>query len=115
MGRANRLIPRIHRPASHNPAISSYRSPYSVHGCRSAAKIITRSRKLRSLLAVEGAHEETSRMPSREEIVAALTASGPLELTTDESRGYPMRVYRNGPASLREVLLATRAHGERPF
>ena len=54
-------------------------------------------------------------MPSREEIVAALTATGPLELTTDESRGYPMRVYRNGPASLREVLLATRAHGERPF
>jgi len=54
-------------------------------------------------------------MPSREEIIAGLTAAGPLELTGDDSQGYPMRVYRNGPSSLREVLLATRAHGLRPF
>ena len=54
-------------------------------------------------------------MPSREEIIAGLTAAGPLELTGDDSQGYPMRVYRNGPSSLREVLLATRAHGQRPF
>ena len=54
-------------------------------------------------------------MPSREEIVAALTASGPLELTDDVSLGYPLRVYRHAPASLREVLTSTLAYGERPF
>ena len=54
-------------------------------------------------------------MPSREEIIANLTAAGPLELTVDDSQGYPIRVYRNAPTSLREVLLATRAHGGRPF
>jgi long-chain acyl-CoA synthetase len=54
-------------------------------------------------------------MPSREEIIAGLTTAGPFELTVDESPGYPLRVFRNAPASLRAVLLATRSHGERPF
>ncbi|HLY81074.1 MAG TPA: class I adenylate-forming enzyme family protein, partial [Caulobacteraceae bacterium] len=54
-------------------------------------------------------------MPSREEIIAGLTAAGPFELTIDEAQGFPIRVYRNAPSSLREVLLATRTHGERPF
>ena len=54
-------------------------------------------------------------MPSREEIVAALTASGPLELSEDVSLGYPMRVYRNAPASLREILISTLNHGDRTF
>ncbi|HXQ16916.1 MAG TPA: class I adenylate-forming enzyme family protein [Caulobacteraceae bacterium] len=54
-------------------------------------------------------------MPSREEIIAALTASGPLELTEDTAQGYPQRVYRNAPASLREVLKSTLGHGDRTF
>jgi len=54
-------------------------------------------------------------MPSREEIIAALTASGPFELAEDVSQGYPLRVYRHAPASLRAVLEATLGHGDLPF
>jgi long-chain acyl-CoA synthetase len=54
-------------------------------------------------------------MPSRAEIIAELTRAGPFELAVDHAAGHPIRIYRNAPASLREVLLATRAHGERPF
>jgi long-chain acyl-CoA synthetase len=55
-------------------------------------------------------------MPTREEAIAALTAAGPFELTEDTSEGLPpLRVFKNAPASLREVLQATLAHGERPF
>jgi long-chain acyl-CoA synthetase len=54
-------------------------------------------------------------MPSRDEALAALTASGPFELIEDRALGYPLRVYRNAPASLREVLRSTRAHGDRTF
>lgn len=54
-------------------------------------------------------------MPSRQDVIAALTASGPFELAHDDTAGYPARVYRNAPASMRELLLATRAHGDKPF
>ncbi len=55
-------------------------------------------------------------MPTREEAIAALTAAGPLELTEDRSEGEPpLRVYKNAPASLREVLKSTLAHGDKPF
>ena len=54
-------------------------------------------------------------MTTRQEALASLTASGPFELIEDLSAGYPVRLYRNAPASLRDVLIATRAHGERPF
>ena len=54
-------------------------------------------------------------MPTRQEALAALTAAGPFELIEDTSAGYPIRVYRSAPASLREVLIRTRMHGERPF
>ena len=54
-------------------------------------------------------------MPTREEVLAALTREGPFELVIDESAGYPLRVYRNAPPSFREVLIASRAHGERTF
>jgi long-chain acyl-CoA synthetase len=54
-------------------------------------------------------------MPTRDEIIAGLTAEGPFELRVDEDLGYPIRVYRNAPGSLREVLLATRGYGDRPF
>ena len=46
---------------------------------------------------------------------ADLTATGPFELVEDASQGYPLRVYKNAPASLREVLMSTRRIGERPF
>ncbi|HEY1426381.1 MAG TPA: class I adenylate-forming enzyme family protein [Caulobacteraceae bacterium] len=55
-------------------------------------------------------------MPTREEALAAVTAAGPFELTEDHSDGSPpLRVYKNAPASLREVLKGTLAHGARPF
>jgi long-chain acyl-CoA synthetase len=54
-------------------------------------------------------------MPTREEVLAALTREGPFELVADERAGWPQRVYRNAPRSFREVLLSTRAHGGRVF
>jgi long-chain acyl-CoA synthetase len=54
-------------------------------------------------------------MPTREEIIAQLTASGPFELAVDRSAGYPIRHYRNAPASFREVLQSTRGRGDRLF
>ena len=54
-------------------------------------------------------------MPTRDELLATLTASGAFELTTDESAGYPIRVYKNAPTSLREVLAGTAVHADRTF
>ncbi len=54
-------------------------------------------------------------MPTRAEIIDDLTAGGPFELVVDTATGYPVRVYRHAPPSLREVLKATAEHGERPF
>ncbi len=54
-------------------------------------------------------------MPSREEIIAALTAAGPFELANDHSAGHPVRVYRNAPQSFRQVLEGARSHGARTF
>jgi long-chain acyl-CoA synthetase len=54
-------------------------------------------------------------MPTRDEIIAKLTASGQFELTEDASAGYPIRVYKNAPRSLREVFQSTRQYAERTF
>jgi long-chain acyl-CoA synthetase len=54
-------------------------------------------------------------MATREEVLAHLTAAGPFELAEDRSAGYPIRVYKNAPASFRQVLEGTRAFGERTF
>ncbi len=51
----------------------------------------------------------------RTKIISDLTASGPFEFATDTSAGYPVRIYRNAPASLRELLLSTRRFGEKPY
>jgi long-chain acyl-CoA synthetase len=49
-------------------------------------------------------------------VVAALTAPGAeFELVDAVVRGVRMRVYRRGPATLRELLAATAAFGERPY
>jgi len=52
-------------------------------------------------------------MLSREEALAQLTAAGPFAMETDPATG--VRRYRVMPSSFRELLLATRAHGDRPF
>jgi hypothetical protein len=54
---------------------------------------------------------------TRAETILALTREpgGSFELAPDQSSGYPMRIYRNAPASLRELLVATRSYGARPF
>ena len=54
-------------------------------------------------------------MATREEVLAQLTAAGPFELAEDRSAGYPIRVYKNAPASFRQVLEGTRAFGPRIF
>ena len=47
---------------------------------------------------------------------ALLTAPGqPLEMEELEIRGVKTRVWKNAPASLRDVALAGRAHGEKVF
>jgi long-chain acyl-CoA synthetase len=43
-------------------------------------------------------------MPIREEVISNLTASGQFELTVDNVLGYPLRVYKNAPASLRDLF-----------
>jgi steroid-24-oyl-CoA synthetase len=54
-------------------------------------------------------------MPTRQEVLAQLTSSGPFELEPDESLGYPLRLYRNAPRSMREILESTRQFAERDF
>ena len=53
---------------------------------------------------------------TRDEAIAALTAPGaPFELEATEIGGIPMRVFRQAPASMRDVLAATAVHGDRDF
>lgn len=54
-------------------------------------------------------------MPSRSEVLAQLTSSGAFELTQDNSLGYPIRVYRNAPTSMRAILESTRQFDDRDF
>jgi len=54
-------------------------------------------------------------MPDKDDITARLTSEGPFALAEDNSAGYPMRVYRNAPASLREVFESTRVFADRVF
>ena len=54
-------------------------------------------------------------MPTREEVIERLTTEGAFELITDTSLGYPIKVYRNAPPSLRTVLEGTRAFDDRTF
>jgi long-chain acyl-CoA synthetase len=56
-------------------------------------------------------------LPTREQALERLTGpGGDFELTTaEDGHQPPLRVYARGPASLREVLLASRAYGDREF
>lgn len=55
-------------------------------------------------------------MPTREEVIAELTAEGPFALRVDESLGYPLRVYAHAPAAMRDLFAEAAArHAERVF
>lgn len=54
-------------------------------------------------------------MPTRTEALAQLTSSGMFELEQDHSLGYPMRIYRNAPRSMRAILESTRQFSARDF
>ena len=54
-------------------------------------------------------------MPTRSEVIEKLTSEGPFELVTDTSLGYPIRIYKNAPPSLRAVLEGTRVYDDRTF
>jgi long-chain acyl-CoA synthetase len=48
-------------------------------------------------------------------VTADLTgAGGPFEITTIDVRGLPLRAYKNAPADMRQIWLATAAHGDAP-
>ncbi len=53
---------------------------------------------------------------TRDEAIAAVTAPGAMfELEDSELGGVPMRVFKHAPRSLRDVFVATAAHGDRDF
>lgn len=54
-------------------------------------------------------------MATRAEVIAQLTAAGPFEIVEDTSPGYPIKVYRHAPPSLRAVLESTRVFDDRVF
>jgi len=55
-------------------------------------------------------------MLTRSEVVDKLTTTpGMFELVVDEGLGYPIKVYKNAPNSMREVLLNTRVYDDRTF
>src|SRR5512135_2934994 len=54
-------------------------------------------------------------MPTRHEVLAKLTSSGPFEIEEDHSLGYAIRIYRNAPRSMRAILESTRQFGDRDF
>lgn len=55
-------------------------------------------------------------MPTRDDIVAQLTGpNGQFALESITSGDVPLRVYRHAPGALRDLLLSTRAFGDRPF
>ncbi|GAA4615465.1 class I adenylate-forming enzyme family protein [Saccharopolyspora hordei] len=52
----------------------------------------------------------------RERLLAELTGpGGEFEIAEQEVGGIPMRVYTGGPATLRDVVLFSRGHGDREF
>src|ERR1700733_5012195 len=54
-------------------------------------------------------------MLTRSDLVQRFTAEGPFELTEDNSAGYPLKVYRHAPPTLRAVLESTRQFNARSF
>ncbi|HEY4343869.1 MAG TPA: class I adenylate-forming enzyme family protein [Parvibaculum sp.] len=55
-------------------------------------------------------------MPTRDEIVAELTApGGEFALAHVTEDNVPMRIYANAPASLRDLFLTTKQYGDRVF
>ncbi|HTP75421.1 MAG TPA: class I adenylate-forming enzyme family protein [Rhizomicrobium sp.] len=54
-------------------------------------------------------------MLTRQDVLSRLTQTGQFELGQDHSLGYPIRVYRNAPPSMRAILESTRQFGDRTF
>jgi hypothetical protein len=54
-------------------------------------------------------------MPARQDVVAKLTSAGLFEIEEDHALGYPIRVYRNAPKSMRAILESTRQFADRDF
>ncbi|GGC84942.1 class I adenylate-forming enzyme family protein [Chelatococcus reniformis] len=55
-------------------------------------------------------------MPTRAELITALSREGTFQIIeSTDAHGLPTRVYSHAPRSLRAVLEATRAWGDRPF
>jgi acyl-CoA synthetase (AMP-forming)/AMP-acid ligase II len=51
----------------------------------------------------------------RSDVVARLTSAGEFEIVEDSGGGYPLKVYKRGPSSLRAMLEATRRFDDRTF
>ena len=54
-------------------------------------------------------------MTTRSEVIERLTASGTFELGEDTSLGYPIKVYKSAPPSMRAVLEMSQIHGDKTF
>ena len=55
-------------------------------------------------------------MPTRDEAIALLTGPGaPFEIAEADVLGESLRVYKNAPASLRDIWLSTAVHGDATF
>jgi len=55
-------------------------------------------------------------MPTRGEAITELTAHGmPFELVSRQVQGFPLRVFKNAPSSLREVWLTAAQRGDVPY
>ena len=60
--------------------------------------------------------DATAPVPTIAEVHAALTAPGaPFEMEDVVVRGVPMRAWKHAPTSLRQILEASRAHGDAEF
>ena len=54
-------------------------------------------------------------MPTRQEVLTQLTSSGLFQIEEDRALGYPIRIYRNAPRSMRAILESTRPFAQRDF
>ena len=54
-------------------------------------------------------------MTIRSDVIERLTSAGTFELAEDTSLGYPIRIYKNAPPSMRAVLEMSQIHGDKTF
>ena len=74
-----------------------------------AVDFVVKGVALERVRLLDGARLKEVAMPSPEEVDAALTGPGaPFEMVDEPVLGVPLRVFKNRPRSLRDVLLASR-------